>query len=222
VAPGQDIATPAPPVLYGYAVASDDTHTYLFGNTYQQNLMAEGGFWNGPHSATAMWLARVPKGQLTSPPRYWTGAGWNVDAASARPIQQRYWTENPMQPRFVDGRWIAVTKENGFWGDHLAVDIAAQPWGPWTTVQEDLVTGRGGDPLLNTYHAHALPWRGSDGSLVVSLSQNAREMRRDAYPHPERYRPIVLTLPFPDATAPPVARAETLETRIPERRENRR
>jgi hypothetical protein len=221
-APGPTTASSAPPVLYGYAVASDDAHSYLFGNTYQQNLMAEGGFWNGPHSATAMWLARIPKGELTSQPRYWTGSGWNVDPAHARPIQERYWTENPLQPRFVDGRWLAVTKENGFWGDHLAIDVAQQPWGPWTTVQEDPVTGRGSDPLLNTYHAHALPWRGSDGGLVVSVSQNARDMRRDAYPHPERYRPIFLTVPFPDETAAPAARTETLATQIPERRENRR
>ena len=32
--------------IYGYAVASDSSHTYLFGNTFEQNLSREGGFWN--------------------------------------------------------------------------------------------------------------------------------------------------------------------------------
>ena len=78
-APGQPSAVdrPAGPApLYGYAVASDETHTYLFGNTYQQNLTREGGFWDGPHSATAMWLARVPRGRLDQAPDYWDGSGW--------------------------------------------------------------------------------------------------------------------------------------------------
>ena len=221
-APGPSPSSPRSPVLYGYAVASDDSHTYLFGNTYQQNLSLDGGFWSGPHSATKMWLARVQKGQLDSPPRYWTGTGWVADPDQAKPIQERYWTENPMQPRYLDGRWVAVTKENGFWGDRVAVDVAQQPWGPWTTVQEDPVTGRGGDPLLNTYQAHALPWRATDGSLIVSLSQNARDMRRDAYPFPERYRPMILSFPFPDGSAAAIASSESSGTLIPERRENNR
>ena len=36
---------------------------------------------------------------------------------------------------------------------------------------------------MNPYHAHLMPWL-SNGSLVVSLSQNARDMYRDAWPQP--------------------------------------
>jgi hypothetical protein len=183
--------------LYGYAVASDDRFSYLFGNTYQQNLSLEGGFWDGPHTATAMWLARVPRAQLASPPQYWTGSGWSSRPTRAKPFLDRYWAENPMQPRFIDGRWVASTKENGFWGDHLAIDTAIHPWGPWTTVQDSPIAGRGGDPLLNTYNIQPLPWRATNGSLVLSVSENARDMRRDAYPHPERYRPTFVQVPFP-------------------------
>ncbi len=107
-APGPTPSGPKPPPLYGYAVASDDSFSYLFGNTYQQNLTLEGGFWDGPHSATDMWLARVPRGRLDERPKYWTGTGWAQDPSKAEPIDSRYWTENPMQPRFVDGRWVAV------------------------------------------------------------------------------------------------------------------
>ncbi len=57
------------------------------------------------------------------------------------------------------------------------------------------------DPILNTYGALAVPWLTPDGSLIVSLSRNARDMRRDAYPVPERYRPTFLTMAFPSAAA---------------------
>jgi hypothetical protein len=57
--------------------------------------------------------------------------------------------------------------------------------------------GRGDDPLLNTYHVQPLPWTGSDGNVILSVSNNARDMRRDAYPHPERYRPGFFSEPLP-------------------------
>jgi len=227
-APGQPSAVdrPAgPEPLYGYAVASDETHTYLFGNTYQQNLTREGGIWDGPHSATAMWLARVPRGRLDQAPDYWDGSGWVDDRDRAEPIVERYWTENPMQPRYLDGRWVAVTKENGFWGERLAVDVAADPWGPWVTGHEAALKGRGADPRLNTYHAHALPWLGAGGNLVMAVSQNARNMHADAFPFPERYRPIVMSVPFPtldQAASTANANAEQAGPVIPEPRENDR
>jgi hypothetical protein len=134
-----------------------------------------------------------------------------------------------MQPRYLAGRWVAVTKENGFWGDRLAVDVAAEPWGPWLTGYDAVVTGRGADPRLNTYHAHPVPWTGSAGGLVVSLSQNARDMHADAFPFPERYRPIVMSVPFPTleeaaarATVDQAAAAEQAVPIIPEPRQNDR
>jgi hypothetical protein len=185
--------------LYGDAVASDTRYTYLFGNTYLQNLSLEGGFWGGPHSASKMWLARVPVGQLTSTPQYWTGNGWSLRADHAKPFLDRYWAENPMQPRLIDGHWVASTKVDGFWGADLAIDVAKRAQGPWTTVQTFPLAGRGGDPLLNTYNVQPLPWRATNGDLILSVSENAKNMPRDAYPHPERYRPTFIQLPFPAA-----------------------
>ena len=196
-APGPTPSGPTAATLYGYAVASDDSFSYLFGNTYQQNLTLEGGFWDGPHSATDMWLAHVPRGRLDERPKYWTGTGWAQEPSKAEPIDSKYWTENPMQPRFVDGRWVAVTKANGSWGEDVAVDVGPDPWGPWTTVQQVVADD---DPILNTYGALAVPWLTPDGSLIVSLSRNARDMRhRTAYPVPERYRPTFLPMAFPSA-----------------------
>jgi len=182
-APNSDV-TP----IYGFAVASDETHTYLFGNTFDHDLARQGGFYGGPHSATAMWLARTPRGSLDSAPEYWTSTGWSADPAAAAPILTRYWTENPMQPRFLDGRWVAATKVDGYWGDDLAIDVAPEPSGPWETVSRHSLAPRDGDPLMNTYHAHLMPWS-DGGALVVSVSQNAQDMARDAWRHPHRYRP---------------------------------
>ncbi len=193
--------------IYGFAVASDDEHTYLFGNTFDQNLAHQGGYHACPCSATSVYLARVPRGRLDVGPEYRTATGWSADAAAAVPVVERYVAENPMQPRFLDGRWVAVTKVDGYWGDDLAVDVARDPWGPWTTVARRPLAPRGGDPAMNTYHAHLLPWT-SGGGLVVSVSQNARDMLRDAWPRPDRYRLQLLAASMP--AAPPEVTPTTL------------
>lgn len=206
--------------IYGYAVSSDATHTYLFGNTFEQNLVREGGFWTGPHSATQMWLARVPRGRLAAPPEYRTADGWSPRRADAVPFSSRFYAENPMQPRYLDGQWVAATDVDGYWGDALAIDVAADPWGPWTTVEFFGLLPRNSDPLMNTYHAHLMPWRDAFGSVVVSVSNNARNMLRDAWPRPDRYRPMFTysafrpTPPPPTTTlpAPPIVPATTTTT----------
>jgi hypothetical protein len=189
--------------IYGYAVSSDAAYSYLFGNTFEQNLEREGGFGRGPHSGTKMWLARVPRGQLGAAPEYRTASGWSPDSRAAVPIAQRYWVENPMQPRYIDGQWVSATKVDGYWGEELSIDVARDPWGPWTTVARGRVSPRGGDPAMNTYQAHVLPWRDRSGALIVTVSQNARNMLRDAFPHPERYRLAVMLAPWVAAPPPP-------------------
>jgi hypothetical protein len=197
--------------LYGYAVASAGAYTYLFGNTYDQNLERQGGWNAGPLSATRMWLARVPRGQLDTAPEYRTANGWSSDPAAARPMMSRFWAENPMQPRFLDGQWVAATKRDGFWGSELFIDVARNPWGPWTTVSEQTIQPRDGDPLMNTYHAYPLPWL-DHGAIIVSVSQNARDMLADAYPHPERYRLELFRAPLVPPPPPPTTTTTTTTT----------
>lgn len=198
--------------IYGYAVASDASHTYLFGNTFEQNLVREGGFWNGPHSATQMWLARVPLGQLTAPPEYRTADGWSPNRGDAVPFLSRFYAENPMQPRYFEGQWVAATDVDGYWGDALAVDVAPAPWGPWTTVEYFGLQPRNNDPRMNTYHAHVLPWRDSFGSLIIAVSNNARDMLRDAWPRPDRYRPMVIYSAWRPVPPPPPATTTVAST----------
>jgi hypothetical protein len=197
--------------IYGYAVSSDASWTYLFGNTFEQNMVREGGFWAGPHSATSMWLARVPRGSLNSVPEYWSTSGWSTNRAAAEPFLSRHWAENPMQPRYIDGQWVAVAKVDGYWGEEMTVDVAPEPWGPWSTVDRRRISPRTGDAKMNTYHAYLLPWRENNGSWIVSISNNARNMVRDAFPNPWRYRvgalsaawvPTPLPPPPPETTVP--------------------
>ena len=68
----------------------------------------------------------MPRGAFGSPPEYRTADGWSADRGQAVPIVQRFWAENPMQPRFLAGQWVAVTKVDGYWGEELAVDGAAE------------------------------------------------------------------------------------------------
>jgi hypothetical protein len=156
---------------YGYGVADDGEWTYLFGNSDQQDLALEGGYANGPHSATRMYLARVPRGQLASTPSYWDGASWATDAASAAPISSRFFAENLMLPVRIDGHWYSATKVDGFTGDSLVMDIADHPWGPYTTIRSLAATPSGDPKDVVTYHAAVLPWLDPSGGLIVTLSQ---------------------------------------------------
>lgn len=201
--------------IYGYAVSSDDTHTYLFGNTFEQNMVREGGFWNGPHSATKIYLARVPRGRLTDSLEYAAGQGWSNDPADAQPIIDRFFAENPMQPRYLDGQWVAATAVDGYWGDHLVIDVAPEPWGPWSTIEYSPLLPRNADPKMNTYHAHLLPWRDAFGSIQISVSNNARNMRRDAWNSPHRYRPTMFSRPFTPTPQPPPQPPPTTSTTLP-------
>jgi hypothetical protein len=207
-APNQS-ATP----IYGYAVSSDPTHTYLFGNTFEQNLVREGGFWQRGHSAKRMWLARVPRGQVWAAPEYRTADGWSPDPAAAVPIVDRFFVENPMQPRYMDGQWVSATAVDGYWGDEIAIDVAADPWGPWHTVHFAPLRPRGLDPKMNTYHAHLLPWRDRFGSVLVSVSNNARNMRRDAWFAPHRYRPTFVHFQY--TPVPTTTTTTTTTTTLP-------
>jgi len=181
---------------YGYAVAADETHTYLFGNSNLLDLSSEGGFYAGPHSATKMYLARVPRGELAAAPEYRTADGWSDDPADARPFSERFWTDNGMQPVYLDGHWLAVTKVDGFWGTDTIVEAADEPWGPWKLVSRRRVEpARGFDEMTN-YQPIILPYRDTSGDLIIVMSENARRWR-GAVDDMSMYRPRVYTEPWP-------------------------
>jgi hypothetical protein len=177
---------------YGSAVVSDGGYSYLFGNSNLLRLGDVGGFDAGPFSGTRTYLARVPRGHLEAVPEYFDGERWSWEAENARPISERFYVSNAMQPRLIDGRWVSITKVDEFWGDRFVVDVAERPEGPWRTVLDQPVPIRapeGVDPAsMVSYHPILLPWTDPDGSIVALFSQNAANWA-DAVADPRRYRP---------------------------------
>ena len=192
--------------VYGYTVVDDGDWSYLFANSYQQNLALEGGYANGPHSATRMYLARVPRGHLDDEPEYWNGSDWSAFAAEAAPISSRNFTENSMLPSVINGTWVSATKVDGFTGSTITIDVAADPWGPYLTALTLPATPRGDPSDIVTYHALVLPWLDPvNGQLVVSLSQIPLALGADDAP--AKYRPN-----FFDVDLSAVAAGETTTT----------
>ncbi len=187
---------------YGSVVESDDEYSYLFGNSNMLNLAMEGGWDEGPFSGTREYVARVPNGLFGREPEYYTGSGWSPDAEDAAPISERFYTSNTMQPRLLDGRWVSVVKADEFWGDRIVLDVADNPWGPWTTVYDEVyepLVPRGVNPESHTatYQPILLPWTDTDGGAIVVISQNAGRWA-EAVADPRRYRPRVLSIQIPD------------------------
>ena len=182
--------------IYGFAVSSDDEYSYLFGNTNQLNFWRNGGYENGPHSATRMFLGRVPRGELSEDPEYWHGAGWGSDANSAVPISEKFYAENTMQPQFIDGQWLSVVKRDGFFGAEIWLEVAVDPWGPWVAHEIVEHIPRVSNVAKNSYQPIILPWSDAQAGVSVIVSENAIKWR-DALATPSNYRPSVFSMRWP-------------------------
>ncbi len=177
--------------LYGFSITSDEEHTYLYGNCYRQ--FTESKFLHVHHDAECgpkMYVARIPRGRPDLEPTYWDGTAWSRDRAAAAPIMTRGQAANPMQVRFLEGRFVSVTKVDDWWGDTVVVDVAPTPVGPWTTT----ATIRPATVCdCSTYFAHLLPWADADGSPVIAISSNGwsfAETRRHADHYRTRFIPV--------------------------------
>jgi hypothetical protein len=187
---------------YGFSVASDERFSYLFGNSNLLNFTLEGGYLNGPHSATRMYLARVPRGQFDRRPEYRTRNGWSDDPDAAVPISERFFAENGMQPRRLGDRWVSVTKVDGFSGTDTIIESAKRPWGPWRIVSRRRVEPFRGFDVMNNYQPIILPYRSRSGDLIVVMSQNAHHWP-DALEDPSMYRLMAYSEPWPFDRARP-------------------
>ncbi|MEJ7720284.1 MAG: hypothetical protein WKF58_07450 [Ilumatobacteraceae bacterium] len=181
-------------VQYGFATVSAPNYTYLFGNPNMLNLAMNGGWANGPHPATRNYLARVPRGAVDRRPQYRTATGWSSDPADAVVISRRFYTENTMQPRqFGANKWVSITKEDGFFGDQLFLDVAPNPWGPWRTVRR---IDYSPPYSQSTYQPILLPRLTGEGDLVVVIALNSWQWDV-ALDNPYLYRPDVLRIDSP-------------------------
>ena len=181
--------------LYGWSITSDDSYHYLYGHCYRQFVTAVASTAQfDPTCMPHTYLARVPKGRFDLPREYWTAGGWSADRNLARPVMTRG-AANPMDVQRVGDIYVNVTKVDDWWGLWLHIDKAPNPWGPWETDRSEWVV----DDLRCTgcgiYHAHLLPWRDPDGSLIVSLSNGGDFplWQRNA----SLYRPSFLKVPVP-------------------------
>jgi hypothetical protein len=187
-------------VVYGAAVESDASFSYLFGWSYDQFNLPD------PTSPppSQMFVARVPRGRFDQQPRYWNGSDWVANRAAAAPINVTPdGASNPMQPRLIDGVWMSVVKVNDWNGSAVRLDTAPAPQGPWTTVQTVTVPSRTVDGRTNTYGAHLMPWRSSTGNLVVAISNNAWQVEPLALDNPTLYQPRLFELAPPSGFAVP-------------------
>ncbi len=193
-------------VIYGAAVESDSSFSYLFGWSYDQFNLPD------PTSPppSQLFVGRVPLGRFDLQPTYWNGGGWVATRSAAVPIDTApVGATNPMQPRLLDGMWLSVVKPDDWNGSTVRVDVAAAPQGPWTTWQTVTVPTRTLDGRTNTYGASLMPWRSENGNLVVAISNNAWQMDPLAFDNPTLYQPRLFEVAAPPGLPVPQVEAST-------------
>jgi len=116
-------------------------------------------------------VARVPKGRFDLPPAYWNGSTWGADPASAVNVvpSGRFVSASQMY-RTGPGKYVSITKVGDWFGDTIEIDVASNPQGPFTTVRTIATPAK--CPICNTYFASLVPYRASDGSMIIGLSNN--------------------------------------------------
>jgi len=195
LAPAPD---PGGDLLFGFAVETAGEHSYLFGHSYDQFNLPDPT--SPPPSRT--FVARVPAGRFDLVPEYWTGSGWSADRWRAAPVHDAgAGRRASIQPRRIDGTWVAVTKLDDWHGADLALLTAAAPQGPWTVVRTMVIPTKTLDGSTNTYLPHLLPQRSDLGNLVVSVSHNAWVMDPLVTARPALYRPTFFEIEPPPAMA---------------------
>lgn len=183
--------------IVGFDAVDDPSagYTYLFGNTFLQNLALEPVPPFGAHSATVTTLARVPLGRLDLDPEFWTGSTWSRNAESAVPIAEEGIIEHIMRPQLIDGTWWSTTKPEGFLGDTVIVETASAPQGPWTLWGTAPATPHGDPTDVVTYAPVLAPWLDPDGLPIVVLSQIDIRWTVHDGGDPNRYRPQAFAVP---------------------------
>ena len=68
------------------------------------------------------------------------------------------------------GKWVAITKVGDWFGDRIEIDVASNPQGPYHTVRTIPTPNK--CTTCNTYFPSLMPFPGSDGSMIVGISNN--------------------------------------------------
>ncbi|MFN8021700.1 MAG: hypothetical protein U0Q03_09265 [Acidimicrobiales bacterium] len=182
--------------LFGYSIANDERYSYLYGNCYRQFAPADAGVSLGMDRCSASTVvARVPRGEFAATPEYFTMQGWSSDGSSPIAVMSGG-ISHATSVRHLGTTWVAVTKQDEWFGDHLVVETADRPEGPWRVTS--LVPVESLCATCASYGALVLPWV-DDGDVVVVLSSNDWTAER-ASQHPGLYRPFVVRIGSDSAT----------------------
>ena len=188
LAPAPDSGVP----IYGFSLATDGAWTYLFGQADELRF---------PAGSKVNTVARVPRGALGARPQYWDGTTWQDDAGRAISISTNGTWNHRMRVVFTGERWIAVAKEDDFFGADAIVLEAPVPEGPWVvTMRVPAPPQRPGDTV--TYDATPL-YAPIGDTLTIVWSNNVLDFALAAA-DPSLYRPTFtdLTLPPPTQSNP--------------------
>jgi len=177
--------------MWGAAALVEGEWVYLYGTARPQQATTDG---------FSLRVARVRVDDLLHIDRwrYWDGAHWRRDAATAKPLMPP--GDGVSQTLSVfgrDGRWYAVSKRGEFVGSDLTVWTAASPTGPFggATVVAHIPSEAATGTLryMPLAHPDLLP---RPGTVVVGYSENNTDLTR-VIDDPRRYRPRFLRVPLP-------------------------
>jgi hypothetical protein len=188
--------TDASAALYGWSVTSTDQWSYFTSHCYRQFVNDVVG--PGQFDATCMpdtYLGRVPRGRFDLPLQYWNGSGWTARANQATPMMTRG-SANPTSMQWFGDVFVNVSKVDEWWGPSIHVDVAAEPQGPWTTVETyNMFFDAKCFMTCGTYGVALLPWLDSNGRMIVSVSHGTdyATWRNNAW----LYRPTFLNFDVP-------------------------
>ena len=191
-------STPGPQVSplqgpqWGAAATASDGYTYVYATQQSTEYLVFG---------KALYVARAPKGKLTSLSAwtYWDGASWNASRSSAVQIKAANGgVSNSLSMQKVGDRWVGVTKKDDYLGDKIVVLTAASPTGPFTETvvattrtQADLAKGD------MTYTALGHPELSlKSGKLLITVCRNNTELTKWTS-NISRGRPYFLEVPLP-------------------------
>jgi len=192
--------------VYGFSIADDGIWTYLYGQADELRF---------PLGSTNNTVARVPHGQLATPPTYWDGSAWQADRTRAVSVSTNGTWNHRMRVVYTGERWLAVAKEDEFFGTVALVLEAPAPEGPWVIVARVPAPARTTDGSTSTYDAMVATAPVGD-RIVLSWSNNAFAYE-DVAIAPGLYRPSFteLVLPPPTQSSPVCRGAQTGRTATP-------
>jgi hypothetical protein len=186
------------PDLYGFSIESDAEWTYFFAQCHRQfgfDPYIFGVLAHDRSCADRVTVARVPRGQLFEPYRYWNGLDWVADKTHAVPIiDQSGRFASPTQFLFRNNHWTAVTKLDDWWGKDIVVEQARRPTGPFLEIERYRPQPKCADDC-NTYFASWVDGQNDDTGttpLTISLSHNRWDGTATS-----TYRPTFFTIAAP-------------------------